>query len=976
MKRISIIFLLISISSFFAFSKVKNNGIPFIKNFPRSHYKGGTQNWDITQAPNGLLYFANNEGVLEFDGNNWRVIPMPNNSVVRSLAVDSLGQIFVGAYNEFGYLKPDNQGKLSYHSLVDLLPDNDRKFDEVWQIFPYKKGILFHSFQKIFYYRDGAISQIQNENEFHFGFLVHDQFFVREQRKGLCVLDGRSVDVVKGGEIFADKEIVSLLPLSNHLLLIATALDGLFLYDGTQITTWNNDLSQKFKTDQVYTGISLGNSKFAFGTVRNGVYIINKDGQIIQNINTEKGLQNNTVLSLFLDRRENLWVGLDNGIDYLEISSPLSIFPKEKDLGAGYASIYHDGYLYLGTNTGLFARKYDFSKGLRNGEEAFELVKNTSGQVWHLQVVDGELICGHNKGTFSIDKKVGKLISDIAGGWNYIYKKEIPNVMIGGTYTGLVLYEKSKQTNNKWKFSKRIEGFNESCREMVWNDDNSIWMCHGYKGVYRLLLNEGFDECTKYRFYGVEDGFQSNLGIDVHKLRDEIVFSTSNGFYKYVAESDRFEVHQSLNNIFDSEEPVNKLFEQKNGDVWFFQAENIGLLKSQVDNSYEILKKPFAPLKSSFIGAFENVTVIDKENVLFGNEDGFVHYDPTVEKKYNDTFQTIIREVRISGKTDSVIYYGTYSNANEIQFNSDNENRIELPYKSNAIRFKYSAPQFSNPELIRYQCQLIGFDEIPSPWANNSQKEYTNLPEGEYVFEVVSENQYGVKSAKDTFHFTILPPWYRSHTALVMYVLLVLFCIYVAVSIIRYRIKYLQNQLKKKQEEELRLKEQKFREEALIAEKEIVQLRNDKLRSEVEFKTRELAGSTMNIIHKNEVLSYSVGELKKALKKIKDPTALVQVRQLMKTIDAEFNSDQDWEQFEVHFDQVHEDFLKRLRLLHPQLTPKDLRICAYLRMNLSSKEIAPLMNISVRGVEISRYRLRKKFNIAREENLIDFILNI
>lgn len=132
----------------------------------------------------------------------------------------------------------------------------------------------------------------------------------------------------------------------------------------------------------------------------------------------------------------------------------------------------------------------------------------------------------------------------------------------------------------------------------------------------------------------------------------------------------------------------------------------------------------------------------------------------------------------------------------------------------------------------------------------------------------------------------------------------------------------------------------------------------------------------MNIIHKNEVLSYSVGELKKALKKIKDPIALVQVRELMKKVDAEFNSEQDWEQFEMHFDQVHEDFLKRLRVEYPQLTPKDLRICAYLRMNLSTKEIAPLMNISVRGVEISRYRLRKKFDLSREENLIDFILRV
>ncbi|MDE5416912.1 hypothetical protein L3049_02750 [Labilibaculum sp. DW002] len=976
MKRFSIIFLLILFFSLHAFSKVKNVGIPFIKNFPRSQYNGGTQNWDIAQAPNGIFYFANNEGVLECDGNDWRLIPMPNNSVVRSLAIDSTGQVFVGASNEFGYLKPDRHGKLNYHSLVDLLPEKDRGFEEVWQIFPYKKGMIFHTFQKILYYRNGAISQIQNENKFHFGFLVGDDFFVREQKKGLCKLDGRSVDLVNGGELFADTEIVSILPFVNNTILIATALDGLFLYDGTQIYPWEKELSQIFKKNQVFTAIPVGESKFAFGTVRNGIYLINKEGEILQNINTERGLQNNTVLSLFLDTKENLWVGLDNGIDYLEISSPLSIFPKDKDLGAGYASIYYKGILYLGTNTGLFARKYNFSSENMNGEEKFELVKNTSGQVWSLQIAGDELICGHNKGTFRIEKNVGTLISDVAGGWNYLYKSEYPNKMIGGTYTGLILFEKSNQSNNKWKFVKRIEGFDESSREMIWNDDNSIWMCHGYKGVFRLNLNDEFDKFINYKFYGIEDGFQSNLGIDVHQLRNEPVFSTKNGFYKYIAESDRFEKHQYLNNLFEGEEHTKKLFEQKNGDVWFFQGENIGLLKSQVDNSYEMLKKPFAPLKSSFIGAFENVTVIDKENVLIGKEDGFVHYDPTIVKKYNQAFNVFIREVRIRGAVDSVIYYGTYANAKEIQLDSDGENKIELAFKNNAIRFQYSAPQFTNPELIQYQCQLIGFDKLSSTWDNTLQKEYTNLPEGEYVFEVISRNQYGINSVKDEFHFTILPPWYRSLIAYLIYFLFGIFCIYATILLVRRRMQQIQNQLKRKQEEELRLKEQKFREEALITEREIVQLRNDKLKSEVEYKNRELAGSTMNIIHKNEVLSYSVGELKKALKKIKDPTALVQVRQLMKTIDAEFNSEQDWDQFELHFDQVHENFLKRLRTEHSQLTPKDLRICAYLRMNLSTKEIAPLMNISVRGVEISRYRLRKKFNLSREENLIDFILNV
>jgi ligand-binding sensor domain-containing protein/DNA-binding CsgD family transcriptional regulator len=927
----------------------------------------------MTQTANSLLYFANNDGVLEFDGNNWRLIPIPNKSVIRSLAVDSASNVYVGASNEFGMLVPDELGKLKYQSLLNLLPDSEKNFEEVWQIFPYKGGMLFHTFKQTYYYKEGKVSFLKSKQELDFSFLVNDKFYVREPQKGLCKLEGRVFELVKGGELFANNKIVGMLPFSGNQILIATALKGLYLMDDSKITPWNSALSDLFKKHQLYTATKIGDSHFAFGTVRDGLYIINKSGAIIQNVNMKNGLQNNTVLSLFADSKEDLWVGLDNGLDFLEISSPLSSFPKEKDLGAGYASIFYKGYLYLGTNTGLYARKYNLSSPSQFTDE-FELVQNTSGQVWSLQVIDGELICGHNKGTFSIEEKKGYLISDVEGGWKYLFKKEFPNKMIGGTYTGLILFEKSAKTHNKWKFTKKIEGFTESSRELIWNDDNSIWMCHGYKGVYRLFLNEKLDSCKQFHFYGKEDGFETNLDINVHKIRGETVFSSPSGFYKYVPEADRFEEHLYLNNLFGKEFSVSKLFEESNGDVWFFQNKNMGLLKSQIDNSYEKVTRPFASLSGSFITAFENVSILDKENVMLGTESGFVHYDPSITKRYDQPFKVLIRKVNASSSKDSVLFYGAYAEGSKNQFKG--ENSIRLPYKNNGIQFYYSAPEYCESNLVRYQYQLMGFDDSPSEWSHHLQKEYTNLSEGDYTFRLISQNQYGVKSGVEEFYFSILPPWYRSYWAILLYVLFFLLCIYLTVFIVRNRVRKMQNQLQKKQEEELRLKEQKFREEALISEREIVQLRNEKLRSEVEFKNRELAGTTMNIIHKNEVFSYSMMELKKALKKIKDPTALVQVRKLIKTMDAEFNSDQDWEQFEVHFDSVHEDFLKRLRSQYSQLTPKDMRICAYLRMNLSTKEIAPLMNISVRGVEISRYRLRKKFNLNREENLIDFILNV
>jgi len=966
---LSLIFCFV-VSSVFA--EIKSVGIPFIRSFSKREYKGGSQNWNMVQTSNGLMYFANNDGVLEFDGNSWRLIPMPNSSVVRSLAVDSLQRVYAGAYNELGYLEPDDQGKLTYHSLIDLVPETERNFSEIWQIFPYEDGILFHSFQKILYYSGGKITVFNADTEFHYSFLINNQLFIQDKEKGLCLWNKQNVEQVSGGEFFKDLEIVSILPYSDHSMIIATAMSGLFLFDGVKIQAWDTALNKIFKKDQLFSGISLGDRFYAFGSVMNGLYILDKSGDLVQHINSDKGLQNNTILSLFQDQEENLWLGLDNGMDYLEISSPLSLLKTNRDIGTGYTSVVHDNYLYLGTNMGLFCKALPTNSNMRLKVDDLELVKNTSGQVWSLQVVDGQLICGHNKGTFLIEEKQADLICDIEGGWKYLYKNEYPNQMIGGTYSGLVLFEKSSKSLWKWQFAKEIDGFNESSREMIWDDDNSIWMCHGYKGVYRIFLNPTLDECVNFKFYGEDDGFDSRLNINVQKVHGEIVFCNPDGFYKYQSDLDRFEGHKYLNDLLGPEGKVSKLIEDENGDVWFFQEGNLGLLKQQIGNSYEMIRKPFVSLKDAFTNAFENAYTYDRKNVLIGTEQGFVHYNPSISKRYDSDFQVLIREVSVTSPRDSVIYFGE---DNHGALATDDE-FVSLPYSNNALRFIFSAPQYSDPDLVHYHYQLIGFEKAPSVCGSTLQKEYTNLPEGEYIFRLDAQNQYGIKAKSAEFRFSISPPWYRSIVAYIFYLLVCIFILLLTVYLIRRRMRFVQLRLKQRQEEELKAKEQKFREESLLVEKEIVQLRNDKLRDEVNFKNRELASSTMNIIHKNEVLSYALGELKKALKKIQDPTALVQVKKLAKTVEKEFNSEEDWEQFELHFDQVHANYLQKLRKEYSQLSPKDLRMCAYLRMNLSTKEIAPLMNISIRGVEISRYRLRKKFELHRDDNLIEFLLNI
>ncbi|MDZ7776779.1 MAG: hypothetical protein U5L09_14830 [Bacteroidales bacterium] len=133
----------------------------------------------------------------------------------------------------------------------------------------------------------------------------------------------------------------------------------------------------------------------------------------------------------------------------------------------------------------------------------------------------------------------------------------------------------------------------------------------------------------------------------------------------------------------------------------------------------------------------------------------------------------------------------------------------------------------------------------------------------------------------------------------------------------------------------------------------------------MELKSKEAVSVAMQMTHKNEVLNEIKLKLMTVSQKVNEH-AQGEIKKLIRTIESDVRMDKDWERFHKHFEDVHSGFFRSLREKYPELTPKDLRMCAYLRMNLSTKEIALISNISVRGAEISRYRLRKKLELDQD----------
>ena len=956
------------------YSQIKHTGIPFIRNYDRDEYQAGRQIWGVAQDDHNVIYFANNSGVLEFDGTHWQLFPLSNRSVVRDVAVGDSGRVYMGGFNEFGYLQTRENGKRAYYSLTDKVPEGYRDFGEVWKILVTDNGVIFQSFSSVFFYNNGEIKVLAHDRNFHFAFYVSGDLYISERQGGWMKYNGQDFETMPGGEFFnGDRRIWTMMKLGPEHFVLGTQNDGLFEYRCDTLRPWQNEANRFLQQNQLFSATSISQNYYAFGSIQNGIILTNGKGEILQHINKERGLQNNTILATASDHEGNLWLGLDNGIDYLEINSPISYLGEGHRIeGTGYTSAVFEGSLYLGTNQGLFYQPGVVNEHSLEVRPNFQLVENTKGQVWDLTQYDGRLFCGHNKGAFVIEAGTSRRISNIQGGWNFLPIPGHPEYLIQGSYTGLV---RLKKENGRWRFDQKIKGLDESCRINTWDDKGNLWISHGYKGVYRVRLNEALDSVVHASLYTEEDGLPSDLGNMVFKYRNRIYASTHNGIYRYVFLADQFEKDTLFQHAIGRNQ-VSSLHRDQYGNIWYFSnfSERIGMVPSDSSPSafkaIDVLDK----LDGQYVAAFEHVNVIDSSNIILGTVSGFAHFDPTISLPDSQSFETLLRESSFFGNQDTLRFFNLMRTPDERKLIGSNNVK--------SVKFRYASTFYEDLKHTQYSFFLKGYDQDWSQWTYRNTKEYTNLPPNDYTFLVKARNVYGKISQTSRFEFTILPPWYQTIWAYMGYGILVIGFILAAAHYLNKKLESEKRKVEEKNREEMRKQREEYEKEQLAMQNKIIQLENEKLQADIaneeadiQIKNKELSAQALNLNRKNEILNYLQKELDKVIRSV-NPDAQFKLKILNKKIDQDLNLEEDWKKFEQYFDEVQGDYISRLKEKYPQLSPKDLKLCAYLRMNLSSKEIASLLNITPRGVEIHRYRLRKKLGLTRETNLVEFLMDL
>jgi DNA-binding CsgD family transcriptional regulator len=893
-----------------------------ISRFISSHVPVENQNWGICQNPvNSFIYFANSEGLIEFNGISSRRFSLPYGQTVRSVHVSQDGTIFTGSFEEFGYWKSAYNGNLIYHSLSDKI--NVEKNDEIWKIYEDKGTIFFQSFTTIYCYHGDTVKAIKGPFTLLFMFQCSKGFIAQVLGNGLYWFDGTGFKFIEGSESFSWKKVHSIIETGENDYWICTENDGIFRFDGGKFVFKSSEISSYLKAQACNAGLSLNDSLFVFGTIQNGVVLCNREGEIIKKFDYTNGLNNNTVLSLFRDRDNGLWIGLDEGANYFNVFSPIATYINSSGtLGTIYSIIHDKGKLYLGTNHGLFVatmkkmnEDYSFSD--------IKLISGTQGQVWTIDQYDNQVLIGHNDGTFLLQGSGVRKISDITGGWAI---RKYNDLLIEGTYTGIIFFK--KDLNGKWIYRNKINGFYEPTRHVEVDYLGYIWASHPQRGIYKIELNETLDSVINLKFFNSISGVPRKIAI--HKINNQVIFSTSDSVYAFNYEKGEIIPFVKLNQSLGEFRSVSQIIPYVKNNYWFVSGNKIALF--EISKDFEAVKKLELVQKSSDIRERElQIIQLSENSVLIPTRQAF--------KIYNLSrlgLSSSVSDLKIS----KLVFQ---NNKKKIEF-SGNTQEIKVPYNDNNLTVYFANPGQFYMEQKEFQYKL---SEIDDDWHNTTRDNfsYLNLDYGTYNLVIRSD----ITSKLIKMAFIIERPWYLKWYSFVLYGLILAGLILLSIRIFR-------NELRKQKQ---------------LIEFEVSK---NKLESELDYKSYELMLTMRYLIQKNEILTQLHAQIS-TLQEQSSKFPVKFIREMERIINQGLDSQtEEWKNAMNVLKLSQQGFFKRLKEKYPELTPHDLRLSSYLRMNFTTKEIAKLLNISARAVEISRYRLRRKLGLGHEINLTEFLI--
>ena len=938
--------------------------IPTLRNFSPIEYNGGTQNWQISEIRDNLMAFANNHGLIVFDGENWQIHPVANYTSVRSLAFDAKKLcVYAGASDEFGYFDINTATfNVEYHSLSKLLSANMRMFGEIWKIHLLPSGeVLFQGREHLFSLRQGnKLITLKTAGAIDNSSLVGDRVYVSTNTGIYSYHDGKLSPLPGTGNLTGKR--VSGVVQYNGKVMFVTMSDGLFIYDGHTATPFELDISPLLKDNNVFCA-AAGKRYIGFGTIKNGLIV--KDLQTGSNyyVNTNTGLQNNTVLSMSFDSLDNIWLGLDMGLSYVMLESSYgNLLGANNTIGTGYTSAISGNQLYMGTNQGLFSIPFPLQNSILPPKA--QTVEGVVGQIWSLQNIDGTLLCGANDGAYVVGAGTVRRIDGLVGTWGFRKLNDHPGYLLTCDYDGLAVL---KQEGGSITLHSRLSNFHEASGNFEQDSDGSIWLSHWHKGVWHFRLSDDMTRVENLEYYHNGAGLVADDNNLVCKIDGRVYVSSVDGFHQYDERNRKLKHCEWMNNLFNTYGEALHVTQAPDGMIIAYKADYLAVAERQHNGKYQSRQVGYGNMVQQMQMGLGNIGFLENRQIVLNSNNGFFVMRPQ-KKDAAKTNHVMVRRIYSTNTGDTLVYMRCPELVKE---------EVVLPHSLNSIRIEYVMPEYRGEKGVLYSCYLEGYEKEMSTMSHSSSKEYTKLEKGKYIFHVKARNLVDGTESESQIVIRILPAWYETWWAYLLYIILAVTGIWALLRYMNLRAEKELTKVKKEKERQMKEQQMEFHLAEEKKEKELAKLRSKQLEVELKHKSSELSDSAMNLVRKNDMLQaidQNMEQLSESVRREETKARLVKkIGDIRKEIKMHMNDDDNWNKFEENFNLVYDNFSQKIMEAFPQLKKSDLKLCVYLRMGLSSKEMASLLNTSVRSIETARYRLRKKLDIDTGSNLTDFI---
>ena len=823
MNRIKGLFLIFLSLNCHVHGQVNRYGQAEVVNYPAEITNGSEQNWAITQDNRGVLYVGNDdEGVLEYDGSEWRNIPIPNESIVRSLACSDDGTVYVGAVSEIGFLAPDENGDMQYRSLVHHLDSAGRRFFHVWKTYCADSKVYFQSEVNLYIYypEPDSLRYIKNEENVLFGFYENDHFFTGDFSMGLLELQGDSTyAAAKNGDFYRLKNIFGLTSYDDEQLLIGVnyqdeARSELSLYHtetGEIDSSFGSPAALEYLSENYLTNLlNLTNGSFAASTAAGGIIILSRQGELVELISKDQDLQSQTIFNAYQSQDNYpfsyVWTALGLGVARLDFDGPLRSFSEE----SGYQGLIHciddlNGRIYIGTSNGIYAYTIDdqlagfekIGENIQRNVWDFSTFTLQSGEKILLAIGEDGLFEVHAEGrVINIEERIsGDIDEDSRVFWGYQvftdpHRKNQIYIGMESAITSLV------NAGSYWRLAFSTEEMGSDIRSLAKVSEDTLWFSSTMHGVgYISPLDTG----AQKTYLGSGSGLPELIDNFVCSISDDLFVGTADSIYikNDIADSVVFTPAPLFNDYLPGgTNKIHSIYEDHDSTLWFsYENSNQGWMITSLvpreDGKYHAINKPFLPLDNFSTDAFHST---DTSGVWFTLSNKLYHYNRNGEFR-EGAYRALVRKITVSGDSDSsVIFNGAHivpagDNGFRIAEKQSGDLLPTVPHSRNNIEFRWSAPYYHAPGKTEYSYFLEGFSEGWSDWENDIYQDFTNLPHGNYTFRIRARNVYGDISQEDSFSFEITRPWYLTFLAFLIYIVLVVFIVYIIIVLYTRRLK-------------------------------------------------------------------------------------------------------------------------------------------------------------------------------------------